>query len=365
MRVNRHYLLCNKKQLRRKVFVAIRKSSLVLWLFPPLDSQMRSPFLLFSLLLTFFNPSTQAVTFTELMTPEPAPVPVVYKKIGETELKLWYFAPTPATADKPRAAIVLIHGGAWVAGSADVFFAQARYFASRGLPAFSLDYRLLKADGPAITDCFADCKSAMRYLRVHAAQWGIDPQRIAVLGDSAGGHLAAALGVCEGFDDPSDDLKISAVPNAMILCNPIVDMTEGSWIKFVIAGKALEKKAPPEAMIPNEVQLKLAKQLSPLFSVRPGLAPTLLMHGLDDHVVLPEQAKKFAAAMTAAQNRCDLDLIEGARHAFILTKYTATEDMVVRVVRKADDFLVSLGFLQGAPSLEVSPTPAWETKAKK
>ena len=259
-------------------------------------------------------------------------------------------------------AIVLIHGGAWLAGDASVFYPHARYFASRGMVAFSIDYRLLKPDGPTLADCLSDCKSAVRYIRLHARELGVDPRRIAVLGDSAGGHLAAALGTVQGFDDPADQQAVSSIPDAMILCNPINDLTEGSWIKFVLAGRALDKKPAPESLVPTESQTALARDLSPQFQVKSGVPPTLLMHGLDDHVVVPDQARRFAAAMKDKGNRCDLVLIEGARHAFIITKYTAPETSVVNATRKADEFLNSLGYLKGPPTLEPSQPPAWDTK---
>ena len=302
----------------------------------------------------------RAVTMTELLRSEPTPQAIVYKKTPSGDQKLWRFAPADLKAGERRSAVVLIHGGAWRGGSAEVFFPHARYFAARGAVAFSLDYRLLLPNGPTVADCLSDCKSAIRYLRAHAAELGVASERIAVLGDSAGGHLAAALGTVADFDDPADDLTVSAVPNAMIPCNPIVDMTEGSWLNFVIGGKALEKNPPPEATRPSEQQAQLARRLSPLFQVRPGVPPALLMHGLHDTIVSPDQARKFAAAMQQAHSRCDLVLIEGARHAFIVPKYTASEAVVDDAIGKADRFLVSLGYLKGAGTLELSKEPAWK-----
>jgi len=306
-------------------------------------------------------PMAHAVPMAEFMRESS----IVFKKTTAGDLRLYQFTPDGFKPGDRRAAVVCIHGGAWRAGGADVFFPHARYFASRGAVGFSIEYRLLKPEGPTVADCLADCKSAIRYIRAHACELGVDPMRIAVIGDSAGGHLAGALGTVQGFDDPADNLKIDAVPNAMILCNPIVDMTEGGWICFVIGGRALDKNPAPEAKQPNAEQTQLARRLSPLFQVRAGIPPTLLMHGLDDRVVKVDQARQFATAMRAAKNRCDLELIEGARHAFIVPRYSAPESMVVDAIRRADKFLCSLGFLQGEPTLEVSPTPAWTVPAKK
>ena len=307
----------------------------------------------------------QAVPLADFLASGPEPAERRYVLAGTPEQSLFVFAPANQKPGQLRPAIVCIHGGAWVAGNAEVFFPHARYFASRGMVAFSINYRLASADGFGLPDCLEDCKAALRYVRAHAAEWSVDPHRIAVLGDSAGGHLAAALGTVDGFDNlPVEGGGVSALPDAMILCNPIVDLTEGDWGKYVIRGAALDKKATPENKVMNAEQRTLARRLSPLFQVRPGQPPTLLMHGLDDHVVDPAQARQFAEAMRAVGNRCDLTLIEGARHAFIMPKYTAPEPTVVNAIRQADQFLASLGWLPDAPTLELSNPPAWTVKSK-
>jgi acetyl esterase/lipase len=292
-----------------------------------------------------------------------APETLVFKRIGEQELKLHVFRPAGVPGEA-RPAMVCIHGGAWRGGGADVFFPHAAYFAARGLVGISIDYRLLQPESEGITmaDCLTDCKSAIRYIRAHAALLGVDPARIAVMGDSAGGHLAGALGTIPGFDDPADKIEVSAVPNAMILCNPIVDVTQGSWISFIIRGSALARKPTPADLVPTVEQVDLGRRLSPLLHVRLGQPPALLMHGLKDGVVTPDQARQFAAAAEKAGNRCDLVLLPEASHAFVLTGYRASETEVVAVIRRVDEFLGSLGWLSGPPTLTVSDPPAWPTK---
>ncbi len=320
--------------------------------------------LLFTGVLTPFLHSQPLAKF---MTPgRPAPESIVFKRVGEQELMIHVYRPANVPTGERRPALVGIHGGAWRAGGADVFFPHAAYFAARGFVGVSIDYRLLTQplDGVSMGDCLTDCKSAIRYLRAHAAELGIDPARIAVIGDSAGGHLAAALGTVPGFDDPADDLAINATPDAMILCNPIVDVTEGGWINFIIRGPSLDKKADPSTQIPTPAHLELGRQLSPLHQVRAGQPPALLMHGLKDRIVTPEQARQFDAAYRAAGNRCDLVLLPDASHAFIMTKYRATEPEVVADIRRVDEFLISLGWLAGPPTLTSSEPPAWTKKKK-
>lgn len=281
-----------------------------------------------------------------------APVAVPYKTVGAETLNLWMLPARGARPGERRPALVLIHGGAWRAGDAKVFYPHARYFAERGLVAFSIDYRLLTPTGPGIRECLEDCASALRSIRAHAGDLGVDPARVAVLGDSAGGHLAAALGTVDGFDDPHDDLRVSARPDAMVLCNPILDLTGGDWLKFVIRGAALERKPAPDDLRPTPEQYQLAQRLSPRYAVQAGQPPSLVMHGLDDRVVDPDQARSFATAMLAKGNRCDLLLIPDARHAFIIAGYTAPKAQVVQAIRSADLFLASLGYLQGPPTIE-------------
>ena len=77
--------------------------------------------------------------------------------------------------------------------------------------------------------CCADAKSALRYVRAHATELGIDPQRIAAAGGSAGGHLAAFTALVDGLDDPQDDLAVSCKPNALVLFNPVFNNGPDQW----------------------------------------------------------------------------------------------------------------------------------------
>ena len=79
----------------------------------------------------------------------------------------------------------------------------------------------------------------------------------------------------------------------------------------------------------------------------------MVLHGFEDTVVPVRQAIDFSGKMTAAGNRCDLMLFGETGHAFVVVDYTAPEDTVVRAIRAGDEFLVSLGMLQGLPTLVV------------
>ena len=217
-----------------------------------------------------------------------------------------------------------IHGGGWTSGTPPFFFPHCRYFASRGAVAFSIQYRLADEKRSNLADCLADARAALRFIRANAERFGIDPERIAVVGDSAGGHLAACLGT---IPDPAEG--VSSRPNAMLLYNPVLDLTTLDWTQ----------------------KLPDAASLSPMLHVEGGQPPTLLMHGTEDKSVPVEQARRFAAAMAKAGNRCDLVILDGIAHAFVLAGYTAPESTVVEAIRAGDRFLASLGYLDGEPTL--------------
>ena len=89
---------------------------------------------------------------------------------------------------------------------------------------FVADYRVKTRQKTTPRECVQDGKSAVRWIRINAGRLGIDPDRIAAAGGSAGGHVAAATGICDGFDDSADkNPKISSKPNALILFNPVYD----------------------------------------------------------------------------------------------------------------------------------------------
>jgi acetyl esterase/lipase len=301
-----------------------------------------------SLCATLIPSAAQAITLAEISQGAGPDQEVVYKKVGDQELHLGIFLP-PGTKPSDKLPILFyIHGGGWTAGDQKVFYPHCRYAVARGAIGVSIDYRLMKPGGTTAIESYSDCKSALRWVRKHAAEFGGNPDQIVALGDSSGGHLAGCLGTIQGFDDPADDTSISAVPQAIVLYNPIVDCTDGTW--WYAVNGPIPKHAP--ASQPSQQLLEKAKTLSPLFNIRPGEPPAQIQHGLADHVVNPDQARRFADAMKAAGNRCDLILIPDIGHAFVLIGYKKTPAAVhVKAMRDTDQFLSSLGILKGDPTL--------------
>ena len=291
-----------------------------------------------------------ALPFGSLLQ-QPPPEELVYRHAATGNLKIYEF-PAAGRPDTAVPAVVWIHGGGWTGGNCESFFPLARYTAARGAASFVVEYRLVKPGGPTMADSIADCKSALRYLRGHAAELKLDPHRLALVGESAGGHLAAAVATLDGFDFPTDDRSISARPDALVLYNPCVDLGHSQF------GHLVPNMAPESPARQQE----LADEYSPLAHVRPGLPPTLCIHGLADTVISPEQSRQFADAMTQAGNRCDLALLPGLPHAFLIPNYKCSEQVVVDALRRGDVFLTSLGYFSGESNLSISDPPAWKPK---
>jgi acetyl esterase/lipase len=114
-----------------------------------------------------------------------------YGKIDSTELKLWIFGETEPNFKKP--AIVFFFGGGWSSGSPAQFEKQSQHFAKRGMIAIAVDYRVKSRHGVQVVECVKDAKDAIAWVRKNATRLGIDPDKIAASGGSAGGHLAAAI----------------------------------------------------------------------------------------------------------------------------------------------------------------------------
>lgn len=254
----------------------------------------------------------------------------VYKETGDTRLHLHRFEPDSLKSTDRRPAVVFFFGGGWVSGTPKHFYEQADVFRKRGIVAFVAEYRVRKRNQTTPFDAVEDAKSAIRWVRDHASELGVDPERIIAAGGSAGGHLAASTGVIDGFEAVDEDLDISSVPNAMILFNPVLDTTEKGY-GMSLVGEARKT------------------DVSITHHVKPGVVPTLLMHGTSDKVVPYENAERFAALMNVAGNRCDLITYEGFGHGFFNGRFFRPKKKDTtnfdRSIENCFSFLHSLGYV--------------------
>jgi len=278
----------------------------------------------------------------------------VYKTVGDTKLSLSIFEPpasvagaTAGATPKNRPAIVFFFGGGWTNGSPAQFEQHCRYLATRGIVAITADYRVSSRQNVKPVDCVADAKSAVRWVRTHAARLGIDHQRIAAGGGSAGGHLAAASATLPGFETPGENTAVSSAPNALVLFNPAL-------VFAPLPGLALSDFAD---RVPADRMGTEPKNLSPAHHVKKGTPPTIIFHGEADTTVPYATAEAFTRAMLAAGNRCDLVGTPGAAHGFF--NYGRGDNSGYHATLVATDkFLASLGWIKGEPTLAKPAAPA-------
>ena len=269
-----------------------------------------------------------AVSAGEPIAEKPPKGEFVFKTVGKRELKIYLDYPGGWKASDRRGAIVFFFGGGWTGGSVKQFEAQAAYFASRGLVAARADYRVKSRDRVTPDKCVEDARSAVRWIRKNAGKLGVDPAKLVASGGSAGGHLAACTMIAKSADDPKDDFDISTIPAAMVLFNPVLNMTDER------VSSRLGKAKP------------LADKISPIVHLDKKTPPALIMFGTNDG--LKVHGDEYWAKAKKLGVRADKYLAEGQSHGFFNRSPWRERTLVA-----ADKFLASLGLLKGEPTVKV------------
>lgn len=262
---------------------------------------------------------------TGFLLAEPKPDELrTYKNVGDVELKLHVFYPEGHQKSDRRAAIVFFFGGGWVGGSPSQFYPQSEYLAERGMVAISVEYRVRSKHGTTPLECVKDGVSAVRWVRSHAKELGIDPGRIASGGGSAGGHVAAATAIDRGIVEDGEDETVSARPDALVLFNPVYDNG-------------------PKGYGHDRVR-DYWEKISPMHNLDKNTPPTIVFLGTKDRLIPVETAEKYRDLMQEAGVRSELHLYEGQGHGFF--NPSKSKESYRKTVKQMDEFLTSLGFLK-------------------
>jgi acetyl esterase len=200
----------------------------------------------------------------------------------------------------PFSAAIIVHGGGWVRGDRRIDVAPLfQPLADAGIAWFSIDYRL--ASDPLRFGVAAyDVEAAIRFVREHAGEYRVDPERIALIGESAGGHLAS-LAALNGGPSVRAVVALYAPTNLVALAKnsdlipaAIRDQLQGTPFESLIMGRLA--------------------QLSPIEKVRSGMPPFLLIHGTADSIVPFEQSRAMCARMLSVGADCEVFPVPGAGH---------------------------------------------------
>ena len=240
---------------------------------------------------------------------------VAYVPNGHERQNLDLFVPTGAT--KPLPLIIWVHGGAWRGGSKEN--CPAMRYLERGYAVASVNYRLSQhAIFPAQIE---DCKAAVRWLRAHAKEHKLDPERFAAWGSSAGGHLVALLGTSGGVEEfeVGENLGFSSRVQAVVDFFGPTDFTQIS--KFSPTNGPFDHDAadsPESQLIGGAIQENkdMVAKANPITYVSKDDPPFLIMHGDSDKVVPYQQSEMLRDALVKAGVEVTLKLVEGAGHGF-------------------------------------------------
>lgn len=258
----------------------------------------------------------------------------IYKVVDDTGLTMHVFAREDINESKPHPAVVFIHGGGWAFGEPSDFFAACRRYATMGFTTFSVQYRLAEnpngdIPSPRLTpiECVKDVRSAVRWVRAHAAEFAIDPDRIVVGGHSVGGQLSLSTVLFDSINEDTDDLTVSPTANALLLYSGTPDTME-AWCDYLLADRREQ-----------------IWSISPAHNVRPGMPPAIAFHGRDDHVVPFWKVARLKRFMDEAGNTFELHVYDGREHYLAVGDETYAGILDDDILEKTDAFLRRYGFL--------------------
>ena len=242
---------------------------------------------------------------------------VEYSHPGGVPLALDIYLPEHPGED--TALVILVHGGGWRIGSKEQFRHMAERLADEGFAAITIDYRL--TDVATFPAQLHDCKSAVRWARAHAADYGWDPKKIAIMGDSSGAQLAALTGLTGGVVEKrigETTINLAGAdddgPGLGSRVQAVVDFFGYTDFRPFIEGKAKEPASLPLFFGDSAMRKPdIAAMASPVLHVGPDAPPFFIAQGREDRGMYL-QSMELAKALDAAGVPYSLYVIAGARH---------------------------------------------------
>lgn len=270
---------------------------------------------------------------------------VTYKELNGENLELCYYFPRNYDKNSKYPVFMVIHGGGWASRnvmkdqekwSGDYLGFLARYYADKGFISVVTTYGLLKREGQdeekQLFDLYADCQDAMNYVADHADEYGADLTNVTLLGESAGGHLAAAMAT-NSFYENRLPLRTA------ILVNPITNLYYDKW-----GNNTPNSSTRP--LLQGKDKNEINKMLSPLQNITENTPNVLLIHGSVDSVVDLSHSTMFNDKMAQMGSKSELHVINGANHAFLLREYYKNVDHTNVGVKIIDDYFAKYSIIK-------------------
>ena len=258
-------------------------------------------------LLIFFRPVLFLATATALLAapaaPEVTPTEIpgaetfVYRDGTPEPQRLFVVKPAGWKASDRRGALMFFFGGGWTTGTPRNSIGWAKTAASLGLVGIAPDYRTKNRNDVSPLGSVADSRAALHWVQEHAAELGLDPARIAVGGNSAGGHVALWTAITHAPPGSDDKESPRLKPAALILFSTVSDTSATNGYTPKRFGEH-------------------TTALSPLHQLDPKMPPVLAFHGDADKTVPLAQALALRDALVASGNACELHIVPGGGHNF-------------------------------------------------
>ena len=269
-------------------------------------------------------------SFSQMVNKVEGPIEFVYDSSKEYDLKAFVFMPSDISPNSGFPAIAIFHGGGWSIGEASWSFSVAKKYASKGIVAIAVQYRLSDQKGITPLDAMEDARNAIIWIRENFMELHINRDKVAAYGWSAGAHLAACSAV---FYSSSNDKAVNSIPNALLLVSPALSITNDDWFKQLLMDES-------EAI-----------DCSPAENLRENMPPSIIVVGRDDSVTPLYESNLYHQNMLKYENDSYLHIYDNVGHLFTPSDQpddgypNPDKEVQAKAYNELDNFLKELDYI--------------------